>query len=274
MRAIGLGIFTKVLRRLEPAKYLIRKSRRVALARSAVHILPASVSIALVYVNLSGLFIGRELDGPERQNSLKMALLQVAAKLWDASNHGWTGRSDYYDAENNGLAGGGKYVLAEWIPAGLISLSTGMSEDIIVKSLRLEDVSVAQIMHWASSRETTRSEDLAYCLMGLFDINMPLLYGEGEKKAFIRLQQEILKSTDDHSIFLWILPEDKSRQRKYWGLLAESPTWFANSRGIMTAIHCQPDGDLVIASIMTNRGLFVGFSGVMLPKHSPGIQDV
>jgi len=35
---------------------------------------------------------------------------------------------------------------------------------------------VAQIMSWASGRETTRSEDAAYCLMGLFGVNMPLLY--------------------------------------------------------------------------------------------------
>ena len=62
--------------------------------------------------------------------------------------------------------------------------------------------SIAIKMSWASKRETTRIEDQAYSLLGLFDINMPLLYGEGEK-AFIRLQQEIIRSSDDESILAW-----------------------------------------------------------------------
>lgn len=57
-------------------------------------------------------------------------------------------------------------------------------------------------MSWAADRQTTRTEDRAYCLLGLFDINMPLLYGEG-MRAFQRLQEEILKSSDDQSILAW-----------------------------------------------------------------------
>jgi hypothetical protein len=57
-------------------------------------------------------------------------------------------------------------------------------------------------MSWASKRETTK-EDMAYCLMGLFDVDMPLLYGEGEEKAFLRLQLQILQQSDDDSIFAW-----------------------------------------------------------------------
>ena len=57
----------------------------------------------------------------------------------------------------------------------------------------LRNFSIAQRMSWAANRETTRTEDLAYCLLGLFDISMPMLYGEGEG-AFIRLQEEIIKS--------------------------------------------------------------------------------
>ena len=43
---------------------------------------------------------------------------------------------------------------------------------------------------------------MAYCLLGIFDINMPLLYGEGDR-AFRRLQDEILKTSADDSIFAW-----------------------------------------------------------------------
>ncbi|KAF1963976.1 hypothetical protein BU23DRAFT_494530 [Bimuria novae-zelandiae CBS 107.79] len=57
-------------------------------------------------------------------------------------------------------------------------------------------------MSWASRRETTKIEDLAYCLMGIFGVNMPLLYGEGER-AYARLQGEIMKRTYDHSLFAW-----------------------------------------------------------------------
>jgi hypothetical protein len=61
---------------------------------------------------------------------------------------------------------------------------------------------VAQRMSWASSRDTTRIEDKAYCLLGLFNVNMPLLYGEKEK-AFMRLQEEVLKTTEDYTLFAW-----------------------------------------------------------------------
>ena len=46
-------------------------------------------------------------------------------------------------------------------------------------------------MSWAAKRETKREEDAAYSLLGVFDIHMPLIYGEGRKKALIRLQKEI-----------------------------------------------------------------------------------
>jgi Heterokaryon incompatibility protein (HET) len=67
----------------------------------------------------------------------------------------------------------------------------------------LSAASVAERMSWVSRRNTTRAEDIAYCLLGIFDVNMPLLYGEGGQNAFIRLQQEIMKTSDDQSIFAW-----------------------------------------------------------------------
>ncbi|KAK3375675.1 heterokaryon incompatibility protein-domain-containing protein [Lasiosphaeria ovina] len=65
---------------------------------------------------------------------------------------------------------------------------------------------VGERMSWASDRNTTRREDLAYCLFGIFDIHMPLLYGEGDH-AFRRLQEEILKTSVDDSIFAWSLDD-------------------------------------------------------------------
>lgn len=54
-----------------------------------------------------------------------------------------------------------------------------------------------------SNREMTRPEDMAYSLMGMLDVNMPIFYGEGSEKAFIRLQLELTKISQDHSLFLW-----------------------------------------------------------------------
>ncbi|THU85151.1 hypothetical protein K435DRAFT_869584 [Dendrothele bispora CBS 962.96] len=79
-------------------------------------------------------------------------------------------------------------------------------------------------MSWASSRKTTRPEDMAYCLMGIFGVNMPPIYGEGEAKAFMRLQQEIIKWSDDYSIFAWVAPSEDHKETR--GLFARSPSEF------------------------------------------------
>ncbi|KAF2738574.1 HET-domain-containing protein [Polyplosphaeria fusca] len=66
----------------------------------------------------------------------------------------------------------------------------------------IRSASVAERMCWASTRQTTRVEDIAYCLLGLFDVHMPLIYGEGEN-AFQRLQEELLRRTFDPTILVW-----------------------------------------------------------------------
>ncbi|KAH9897120.1 heterokaryon incompatibility protein-domain-containing protein [Xylariomycetidae sp. FL2044] len=72
-------------------------------------------------------------------------------------------------------------------------------------NLQIFTASIAKRMSWASSRRTTREEDMAYCLLGLFEVNMPLLYGEG-RRAFVRLQEEIMKRSVDQSLFAWSFP--------------------------------------------------------------------
>jgi len=68
---------------------------------------------------------------------------------------------------------------------------------------KLNELSIAEKMSWAACRQTSRIEDEAYSLMGLFDVNMPLIYGAG-KRAFLRLQEELLKITNDSSILAYI----------------------------------------------------------------------
>jgi hypothetical protein len=99
-------------------------------------------------------------------------------------------------------------------PKSELSSITGI---LLQDSTRFKDVCVARKMSWASQRETTRIEDLAYCLMGLLGINMPTLYGEGNN-AFLRLQLEILSSTDDESIFSLASPnkiKEELRRERY-----------------------------------------------------------
>jgi len=84
-----------------------------------------------------------------------------------------------------------------------ISTTTEIPEGVLRGGLSLLDCSVAMRMSWNASRETTRVEDMAYCLFGIFNVNMPLMYGEGDN-AFRRLQEEIVKQSSDLTIFAWL----------------------------------------------------------------------
>ncbi|OCK73935.1 HET-domain-containing protein, partial [Lepidopterella palustris CBS 459.81] len=108
---------------------------------------------------------------------------------------------------------------------------TGVGEDILCGA-PLNTVSVAERMRWAADRVTTREEDTAYSLMGIFEVNMPMLYGEGSK-AFLRLQEEIIKEWDDHSLFAWTASTESERQAPLRGILAQTPREFAHSHNIV-----------------------------------------
>lgn len=128
---------------------------------------------------------------------------------------------------------------------------TGINQDILRDGSedKLRNICLAQRMSWASRRETTRTEDIAYCLLGIFQINMPLLYGEGDR-AFKRLQEEIIKSTTDLSILAWMTtPEDR------WPdpILSSHPRQFhVHGRSTTrTTMFSPPAAEIT----MTNKGL-------------------
>ena len=110
---------------------------------------------------------------------------------------------------------------------------------------------IAKRMSWASNRSTTRAEDIAYCLLGIFDVNMPLLYGEGHK-AFLRLQKHILEEEDDESIFAWT----SSLESPYIaeGMLARSPSAFRVSGNVDVALLSHGLHEKPPLSI-TNKGI-------------------
>lgn len=112
-----------------------------------------------------------------------------------------------------------------------LSESTGIPSYVLEDHTLVHEVPVAQRMSWAADRQSTRIEDVAYSLLGIFDIYMPLLYGEGER-AFIRLQEEILRTTDDYSIFAWSAEDSSAGMSIYRGLLARAPSEFRYCRSI------------------------------------------
>ncbi|KAI0397992.1 hypothetical protein F5Y17DRAFT_454573 [Xylariaceae sp. FL0594] len=139
----------------------------------------------------------------------------------------------------------------------VISKTTGIPLQILLGISDLRSASVAQRMAWASGRETKRKEDMAYCLLGIFGVTMPMIYGEGGEQAFFRLQDQIMKTTRDDSILAWDLDDvegpqanDDSNQIIGGRILAASPSCFANSRHIL----CREQSSSSLSSLELSGG--------------------
>ena len=128
--------------------------------------------------------------------------------------------------------------------ADILHLATGIDKRYLTGAGNFKQVSVATRMSWMAGRTTTKVEDIAYSMLGLLNVNMPIDYGEGAK-AFIRLQRTLMENSTDESIFAWTTPtkglvcyRDHGQTPKWapqsWGLLTPSPDCF------------QRYGDLVI----------------------------
>ncbi|KAF3013172.1 hypothetical protein E8E14_000408 [Neopestalotiopsis sp. 37M] len=139
------------------------------------------------------------------------------------------------------------------IPFGIttevIARATGIEPDILQSQKNIASTSIAHRMSWVGRRSTTVPEDTAYCLLGIFGVNMPLLYGEGLERAFRRLQEEIMEYSDDHSLFAWRSPSGEEQTTT--GLLAPSPKCFQSSGS------CSPRPDPLASRpfFMTNKGI-------------------
>lgn len=173
------------------------------------------------------------------------------SKLSDCKwfTRGWTlqelvapSRVLFYDCK-------GKKFGAKTTMAQRISHITGIAPNYLLKDAEtpLSAASVACRMSWASKRTTTRQEDLAYCLLGIFGINLPLIYGEGDN-AFTRLQETIIESTDDQSIFAWVAEQGTNHDRP-GSMLAPCPNAFRDSANIVPFRDTRPPAR------MTSRGL-------------------
>lgn len=97
----------------------------------------------------------------------------------------------------------------------VIQKATGIREPVLTRFVKLHNCSIAESMSWAATRETKRDEDRVYSLFGIFQVSLPMVYGEGGEAAFQRLQQAILRTSEDDTLFAWT-----GIHHRYGGLLA------------------------------------------------------
>ncbi|KAL9118640.1 MAG: hypothetical protein Q9187_004815 [Circinaria calcarea] len=137
---------------------------------------------------------------------------------------------------------------------------TRIDKKYLLKSGEIKKASLAARISWMAGRTTTYPEDIAYSMLGILGVNMPVDYGEGAK-AFIRLQKMLIESSSDDSIFAWTIPREglkcyrgigklKMWKPPNWGLLAPSPDCFRES------------GDLVIPDRVIPRPFNLAQGGV------------
>ncbi|KAF4992900.1 hypothetical protein FGRMN_6843 [Fusarium graminum] len=133
-----------------------------------------------------------------------------------------------------------------------LTIITPIDPDILCHHTPVSSACIAKRLSWAAGRKTTRVEDMAYCLLGLCDVHMPMLYGEG-KLAFRRLQEEIIRTTYDLSLLAWTPPiSSDAFSRQYCGFLAESVNYFASCSEMHSISNSLLDeGDISV----TNKGL-------------------
>jgi len=208
----------------------------------------------LCYAYLSDVSLERVYGSPNL-SFLEERVERIVKSRW--FTRGWTlqelvapGVVHFYDRD-------WVYIISRNNAARGINIATGIPLDIL-RGGDPSTASVAQRMSWASHRHTTRFEDLAYCLLGLFDVHLPLLYGEG-KNAFRRLQEEIIKSSDDESIFAWT--DKNAGLSSYRGLLADSPMEFESCGDIIANAEVTQDSH---DYVLTNKGLRMHFRKLLL----------
>lgn len=139
--------------------------------------------------------------------------------------------------------------------------ATNIEKHFLLDRQLIFGASIATKFSWASLRQTTRAEDMAYCLLGLVDVNMPMLYGEGHK-AFYRLQLEIIKHQNDHTVFAW--NSQKHHSQLSTTILAPSPAAFESSARFHPITTHRPAAALTYE--MTNNGLRLSLPCVVISQ--------
>jgi hypothetical protein len=118
--------------------------------------------------------------------------------------------------------------------ANAVSKITRIDRNLLYGRQHFKEYSIAQRMSWAACRQTTKVEDRAYSLLGVFDIRMTLNYGEGHI-AFKRLQEKLLKVTPvDWTLLVWEpFPSNSAKELERTSILAPSPDCFHSCTNIV-----------------------------------------
>jgi Heterokaryon incompatibility protein (HET) len=206
----------------------------------------------------------RDVGGPEGQQPSGSIKEQFAHSRW--FTRGWTLQELLAPLSVI-------FYLQDWTVYGtksslieLISRITNIPVKVTTTPESISDFSVAQKISWASSRQTTRPEDLSYSLMGILGVNMPLLYGE-RTKAFTRLQEEVMRNSTDPTIFAWS-PRSVRGEGPWEGHMAPSPAAFkeAGTHRIMHPVRYGPWS-------LTNHGIRIEGLPVLEGKKANDLLD-
>ena len=148
----------------------------------------------------------------------------------------------------------------------ILSRITRVNEEVLEDANCLAEYAVGVRMSWAAHRLAHRIEDMAYSLIGIFDVSMPIIYGEGVR-SFLRLQEEILKYIDDATLFAW----QAYGSQMYRGLFASSPSEFSHFTTLSTTkssrlqgLVCTTSSGVIIESLFwidnAHKAVILGIS--------------
>lgn len=175
----------------------------------------------------------------------------------------------------NGGVSGMDFYSSHWVNLGSkqnlsikIKDICGIDEEYL-RGQSIYSASISMRMSWAAERQATRAEDIAYSLLGIFDVNMPLLYGEGKLKAFRRLQEEIMKISEDETLFAWESGEFETSLNSA-DVLASDPKDFSEARNLVPFASDEP----VVPYSMTHRGLRIWLQLFRIEDLQGGIKNM
>ncbi|KAK3371549.1 heterokaryon incompatibility protein-domain-containing protein [Lasiosphaeria ovina] len=212
---------------------------------------------AVCYVYLSDL---EEDDGRDIHDVLKLTKYKWFRRGWTLQELIASRHIQFYD--RSWKRRGDKASLRQTLYA-----ITKIDEEVLADSSLLPTIPVARRMSWAAKRQTTREEDLAYCLFGIFNVHLPLIYGEGTR-AFIRLQEAIAQDNNDLSLFAWTAHDERFVGLKYRGLMAESPREFKRCSHIKSALGPAWQND---EYTITNKG--IRLTATVIESEIDGMKD-
>ncbi|OJA16689.1 hypothetical protein AZE42_06978 [Rhizopogon vesiculosus] len=147
-----------------------------------------------------------------------------------------------------------KFYGRDWAPIGDVEMENDKDKPEILKALsEVTTIPESQLlgftpgvrdvymkMKWASTRRTTRIEDNAYCLLGIFNLSIPVSYGEG-RWDFHRLMETLIQRCNEWQIFAWV-----GSCSPYNDVIPASPRCYGgNAQGVdgINSQQCPPVGD-------------------------------